>query len=145
MIKNYLLPLFIVVFSFGLCAQNTNAPTGRWTTSDDETGEAKSIIVIYEQDGGYYGKIDKILTEGRQDVLCTECSGKQKDQPMLGLVIVKGLKKSGDFWKGGTILDPQKGAEYKLSAWFEDDPNVLFIRGKHWTGIYRTQTWKRVK
>ncbi len=30
--------------------------------------------------------------------------------------------------------------------WFEKgQPDELRVRGKHWTGLYRTQTWYRVK
>ncbi len=144
MIKRYFLLPVIAVLSLGLAAQRTDAPTGRWQTLDDETGEAKSIVEIYEQDGKYFGRIAKILTDNKTAV-CTECSGKRKDQPIEGMVIIENLEKSGDTWKGGTILDPKKGAEYRLSAWFEEDPNTLFIRGKHWTGLYRTQEWKRAR
>lgn len=144
MIKSYtFLILIAVLFSCGLGAQTTDLPTGRWQTLDDETGKAKSVIEIYEQDGKFYGKIAKILT-GNDDAVCDKCSGKDKGRPMLGLVIIKGLEKNGDFWDGGTILDPQKGSEYKLSAWYEgENSDKLFIRGKHWTGLYRTQTWVR--
>ncbi|MEM9928660.1 MAG: DUF2147 domain-containing protein [Bacteroidota bacterium] len=144
MIKHYLFLLSIAVFSFGLSAQSTDAPTGRWQTFDDETGETKSIIEIYEQGGKYFGRIAEILTDNK-DALCTKCTGKKKNQPVKGLIIIENLSKSGDQWKGGTILDPEKGAAYRLSAWFEEDPNTLFIRGKHWTGLYRTQEWRRAK
>ena len=133
---------FLVLATTEISAQN--APTGRWETLDEETGQASSIIEIYEQKGKYYGKIAEILTENK-DAICTECSGKQKDAPLLGMVIIKGLEKDDDEWNGGTIFDPQKGAEYRLSAWFDGDPNKLYIRGKHWTGLYRTQTWQRAK
>ncbi|WP_020568079.1 DUF2147 domain-containing protein [Neolewinella persica] len=145
MAKRYTFLLFIAVFTLGLSAQSTDVPTGRWQTLDDETGETNSIIEIYEQDGKYFGRIVEILTDNK-NALCTKCSGAKKDQPIKGLVIIENLEKSGDYWKGGTILDPKKGADYKLSAWFENsDSETLFIRGKHWTGIYRTQTWKRKK
>ncbi|MFK8162758.1 MAG: DUF2147 domain-containing protein [Lewinella sp.] len=143
MAKRYTFLLFITVFTFGLSAQSIDAPTGRWQTFDDKTGETKSIVEIYEQDGKYFGRIVEILTD-QKEALCTKCSGKKKNQPVKGLVIIENLEKSGEYWKGGTILDPQKGADYKLSAWFENnDTKTLFIRGKHWTGLYRTQTWKR--
>lgn len=142
--KPYFLLFLIVVLSFGLSAQSTDVPTGHWQTFDDETGEVKSIIEIYQDGNSYSGRVAEILTD-KKDAVCEKCSGKQKNQPVLGLVIIKDLKVSGDHWKGGTILDPQKGAEYKLSAWFEEDPNTLYIRGKHWTGLYRTQTWKRAE
>ena len=128
--------------SLALGAQ-TDSPVGRWATTDDETGEKKSIIEIYEKGGKFRGRIAEILTDNK-DAVCDKCTGKDKGAPMLGLVIIDGLEAEEDYWAGGTILDPQKGAEYRLSVWYEDDPDVLYIRGKHWTGLYRTQTWKRM-
>ncbi len=134
--------LLALFFATGLQAQ-TDTPIGRWATIDDESGEKRSVIEIYERDGKYFGKIADILTDNK-DAVCEECSGKDKGKPMLGLVIIKDLEKDDDYWSGGTILDPQKGAEYKLSVWYEDSPDKLYIRGKHWTGLYRTQTWERM-
>jgi uncharacterized protein (DUF2147 family) len=120
------------------------SPLGVWKTVDDETGEAKSQVTIYERNGKLYGKITKILTD-RPNAKCEDCPGKKKGQPVQGLIIIEDLVPYEDYWKGGTILDPQKGKEYGLSVWFENsDPDLLFVRGKHWTGLYRTQNWYRV-
>ena len=140
MAKRLLYCLLLAFTTTSLFAQDS--PVGRWETHDDETGEVKSIIKIYEQNGKFYGRIDEILTDNK-DAVCTECSGKQKNAPILGMVIIKDLERDGDEWNGGTIFDPQKGAEYRLVAWFEDNPDEIFIRGKHWTGLFRTQTWTR--
>lgn len=143
--KNLLVTCCLIVFAAftTLSAQGLDTPEGRWKTIDDETGETKSIIEVYANGDEFEGKIAEILTNNK-DAKCTKCSGKQKNAPMLGLVIIKNLEADEDYWSGGTIMDPQKGAEYKLSAWYEDgNPDVLFIRGKHWTGIYRTQKWQR--
>ena len=143
MFKQSLLIAFFALFATGLFAQSLTSPAGRWATIDDETGERKSIIEITESNGTFSGSIAEILTNNK-DAVCEKCTGKQKGKPMLGLQIIKGLKAEDDYWSGGTILDPQKGAEYKLSVWYEDkNPDVLYVRGKHWTGLYRTQTWKR--
>ena len=37
------------------------SPAGRWKTIDDETGKTKSIVVIREERGKLYGKIEKVL------------------------------------------------------------------------------------
>lgn len=140
----YLFTLFsLLVFGAGLGAQSLDTPAGRWKTIDDETGEAKSVIEIYKDGNAYSGRIASILI-GNDDAVCEKCDGKQKNAPVLGLVIISDLTSEDEGWSGGTILDPQKGAEYRLSAWYEDNnPDVLFIRGKHWTGLYRTQQWQR--
>lgn len=132
--------IFLLSMS-ALCAQMS--PLGLWETTDDETGEVKSRVKIYEESGLLYGQVTEILTD-RKDALCDLCKGERYNQPVLGMVIIEGLKKDGDRYRGGKILDPEKGAEYKLVAWLDDDPDVLNIRGRHWTGLYRTQQWRRV-
>ena len=135
--------LTLVLSSVTLLGQ-TNTPEGRWKTIDDDTGEVKSIIEIYRRGNAYHGRVAEILT-GNTDALCTECSGEKKDAPILGMVIIEDLVADDEpkSWTNGTIFDPQKGATYGLSAWYEDNPDVLYIRGRHWTGLYRTQQWLR--
>lgn len=132
----------LLAFAF-MMAQSS--PVGVWKTIDDETGEAKSHVEIYEQGGKFYGKVIKILTD-KKDAVCSECDGDKKDKPVMGMVIVEDLASYKDYWKGGTILDPNNGSEYKVSMWYEDGKaDELQVRGKHWTGLYRTQTWFKVK
>ena len=120
-------------------------PVGTWKTIDDNSGEARSHVEIYEEEGKFFGKISKLL-QADPGTLCDECKGDKKNKPVLGLVIIENLQPHKDFWKGGTILDPESGNDYKCSIWFDDDnTEVLKVRGKHWTGLYRTQTWYRVK
>ncbi|MCP9236406.1 DUF2147 domain-containing protein [Lewinella sp. JB7] len=122
------------------------SPVGRWKTIDEDTGQPKSIVEIYPEGDRYSGKIAEILTDNRTAV-CTECSGSKHNRPILGMVIIEDLEPADDnepTWEGGTILDPQKGSTYKLTVWYADDkPDELYVRGKHWTGLYRTQKWFR--
>ena len=37
------------------------------------------------------------------------------------MVIIEGLKKKGSEYKGGTILDPEKGKEYKCKIWLDEN------------------------
>jgi len=121
------------------------SPTGTWKTIDDETGEAKSHVEIYKKDGKLHGKITKLLRKP-QDTVCEECPGKKKNKPLVGMVIIDDLEPYKDYWRDGTILDPESGKEYGCSIWFEDgQTGELKVRGKHWTGLYRTQTWYRVE
>lgn len=120
-------------------------PVGTWKTIDDNSGEARSHVEIYEQNGKLFGKIAKLLLADPSTV-CDACKGDKKNKPVLGLVIIEDMKSNKDFWKGGSILDPESGKDYGCSIWFDDgNTDVLKVRGKHWTGIYRTQTWYRVK
>ena len=118
------------------------SPIGIWETVDDQSGEAKSHVEVYEEGSEIFGKIVKILKKD-PDATCTECKGSRKDQPILGMILMENLKKDGERWKKGKILDPENGNQYKCTIWIED--HNLKVKGIHWTGISRTQTWHRVK
>lgn len=118
---------------------------GEWKTIDDDTGEAKSIVNLFEKDGKIYGKVKKILRKDKRDVRCTECEGDQKNQKVEGMVILKNLTKDNNKYSGGTITDPENGKTYDAKIWVkEGDPNTLMVRG-YVSFLYRTQEWKKVK
>ncbi len=141
--KKGILLVLLTVSSFYLAAQN--AVIGTWKTIDDGSGEAKSHIDIYEKEGKIFGKITKLL-DSEPGVVCENCKGSRKDQPVLGMVILEDLQAYKDYFRKGTILDPENGNTYKCSIWIEkENPDELKVRGIHWTGLYRTQTWHRIK
>ena len=135
---------FIAVAGAAL-AQNT--PVGKWSSIDDKTKEAKAEITITEVGGVLSGKITKrLLKDAKPDDKCEECKDARKGQPILGLEIVRGVKKDdgADVWSGGKILDPDNGKEYSLKLTPEDGGKKLAVRGSLF-GIGRTQTRVRVQ
>lgn len=115
---------------------------GVWKSVDDRTGDAQSHIEIYEQDGQLFGKIKKLLTSA-PETLCDKCPGDKKDTPLVGLVIIEKVKPYKDYWRKGKIMDPEDGSIYGCELWLEE--GNLKVKGKHWTGLFRTQTWYRVE
>jgi uncharacterized protein (DUF2147 family) len=139
--KRTFFTLLFVMFAGILSAQ----VTGKWKTIDDETGQAKSIVEIYEKDGKIYGKIVEILNPAKKEAKCTKCKGADKDKPILGLVIIKGLTKDDDEWTDGDILDPNKGKLYSCTISL-DGKDKLKVRGYLGVSLLgRTQVWQRVK
>ena len=136
--------LTVVAFLFVLFSINAQSVFGKWKTIDDETGEEKSIVEIYEDRGKVYGKVVEILNKDRVDIVCDKCEGEKKDQPILGMIIIEDLEKEDAIYKGGTITDPQKGNEYKCKIWLdEENANMLNVRG-YVAFLFRTQNWYRV-
>lgn len=134
--------VFLVCAIFVGTAQDV---IGKWKTIDDETGEAKSIVEIYKQDGKIYGKVVEILNPSKKNATCDNCPDEAKGKPILGLVILKDLKKDGDEYSGGTILDPTSGKVYK-SLIALDSPDKLKVRGYvGFSLLGRSQYWQRVK
>ncbi len=116
---------------------------GKWKTVDDETGEEKSIVEIYQEEGKVYGKIIEIFDPVKRDLPCEFCEGEDYNKPVLGLNIIKDMEKSGDVYKKGTVVNPEDGKVYDCRIKLDDDnPNRLQLRG-YIAFFYRTQYWIR--
>ena len=122
------------------------SPVGLWRTTDEKTGEAKSEVRIVDNAGVVSGKVEKLLRKGADPkAVCSQCSDDRKDQPLVGLEIIRGAKKSEGktVWEDGKILDPENGSSYSLKLTPVDAGNKLEVRGS--IGPFgRTQTWTRV-
>ncbi len=121
-------------------------PAGLWKTIDDETKQEKSLVRISDNGGVFTGTIEKLTDPAKADSKCEKCEGAKKDQPIVGMTIIEGVKKNADepYWDGGTILDPNNGKTYKVRLTPKDDGKTLEVRG--FIGpFYRNQTWLRVQ
>jgi uncharacterized protein (DUF2147 family) len=107
------------------------SPVGRWKTFDDATGKATSVVSIWEEKGKLYGRIEKLIDPDPKDPDpgCDRCEDELKDKPLIGLRILWDLRKDGDAWSGGRILDPDNGKVYKCSITVEHDGEKLKVRG----------------
>jgi uncharacterized protein (DUF2147 family) len=136
--------LVLLLFSMATL-WSQNKVVGKWKTIDDETGQEKSIIEIYEKDGKVYGKVLEILDVEHKKSVCSNCSGTDKNKPILGMTVIKGLSKDGDEYNSGKILDPKNGKLYKCYITLENK-DKLKVRGYIGISLFgRTQYWYRVK
>jgi uncharacterized protein (DUF2147 family) len=124
-------------------------PAGLWKTIDDETKQEKSLVRITDTAGVFSAKIEKVFDASKQDARCDKCSDERKDQLVLGMTILRNVKKnSGDaeLWDGGDILDPNNGKVYKVRLKPMDGGKKLEVRGYIGAPLFgRTQTWVRVE
>jgi uncharacterized protein (DUF2147 family) len=118
---------------------------GTWQTIDDETEQPKSVVRLWQEGGELKGQIVEILKPAKKANRCTECSGERKNQPIEGMVFIWGMKKEGDAWEGGRILDPNNGKEYKAIIRLSNNGRNLDVRGFiGFSLIGRTQNWNRI-
>lgn len=139
-----------IVISILFCSLNLWAQSsivGQWKTIDDETKKPRSIIEIVETNGVFSGKIIKLFREPteEQDPICDKCVGALKDQRVMGMQNLNGLKKDSDTqWSGGEILDPKNGKTYSCKAELIEGGKKLKLRGFIGVSLFgRTQTWER--
>lgn len=142
---------YFLKITLSLCFLGTgllaNTVVGTWKTIDDETGAPKSLVEITESNGEFKGKIVKLFRKPEEDQnpKCDKCDGVKKDQPLIGLEILWGLKKDSDTkWSGGEIMDPKKGKTYSCKMEVIDEGKKLKVRGfLGFSLLGRTQTWEK--
>jgi uncharacterized protein (DUF2147 family) len=120
------------------------SPIGKWKTIDDTTGEARSIINIWEKDGEIFGSIESLFRKPHENPnpLCTKCDGDLRNKPVIGLTILRNLKQDENEWNGGTVLDPEDGNTYKCKIEVVEGGTKLKVRGFIAVSLLgRTQYW----
>ena len=126
-------------------AQEPSA-TGLWQQVDPESGKSQGWFLITEH-GTYEGSIVKMFLtpEDPPNPICSKCSGDQKDQPWLGLTIIKGMMRKGLDYEGGTILDPRYGNLWGAKMTLSPDGQDLTVRGFALIDVLgKNQYWKRL-
>ena len=137
-----------VFFAPTMKAQSSHdTPVGRWQTISDVTGKPNGAVEILDSAGELAGR----LIAGRDPVefetrLCDKCPGDRHNKPMKGLVILSGVRRDGDEWGGGEILDPDIGRVYRVKLKLADAGKKLLVRGYLGVSLFgRTQTWIRME
>ena len=105
--------LIVVMMLYSTIAFAQDNVIGFWTTIDDETKQPKSVVQIYEYNGHYFGRVVDVL---KNKQATAKIPG---NPPIIGLDIIWDLKKDGNKYTGGKILDPQKGKVYGCEIWRE--------------------------
>lgn len=139
----------IVSFPVGLRAESASSvsgsPVGRWKTIDDKTGQPKAIVEIRESNGELEGRIVHLFRPPVPHPECIKCTGTRRNQPVLGMQILSGMRQVGSEWIGGRILDPEGGNLYRCTIILVDGGKALRLRGYIGLSIFgRTEKWLRM-
>lgn len=138
--------LLIALLFISVTGYAQTSVLGKWKTIDDETGKERSVVEIFEKGGKVNGKITKLFREKGedQDPVCLECDEEDDryKKKIIGMEIIRDMKKDGSEFAEGTILDPNNGKVYRCKIWLEG--KELKVRG-YLGPFYRTQTWQPFK
>lgn len=141
--------LFLLFAAFFVMAakpvDNSDVIIGTWQNS---TG--KGHIQIFKTNGKYHGRVawlkepfDKntgrpILDEKNPDPA-------QRNNPIVGLVMMHDFTYEDGEWKNGLIYLPSEGKEYKANIQVKD-ANTLSVRGYIGIPLFgKTDVWTRVQ
>jgi uncharacterized protein (DUF2147 family) len=135
----------ISVYGGSLSIPTDLSPVGRWRTIDDRSGKPRGFVRIYERNGEFFGRVEASLNPLDAAEKCDRCGDDRKDQPVIGMELIRHLKKAGaDEYNSGEILDPDTGIVYRCKIKLTDQGRKLMVRGYLGVALLgRTQIWYR--
>jgi hypothetical protein len=122
-----------------------DSPVGLWQPLSS-AGKPLGLIRIFEAGGLYYGRIEPSFPGDDRGERCTRCTGARHNQPIIGLLLMRHLRRQNGEYVGGDILDPDTGRVYDCTLRLIEGGRELIMRG--FLGISllgRSQTWQRLE
>lgn len=137
--------ILAAIISLGSMARAQATPVGLWNTISDKDGKPEAVVEIREVDGQLSGVVRELLVAADpQDSICGKCTDDRKGQRIIGMEILRHMRRDGDEWNGGEILDPENGKTYRATLKLVDGGKKLLVRGYVGLPIFgRSQTWVR--
>jgi uncharacterized protein (DUF2147 family) len=148
-VRNFILAITVLLFGAVLARAAEPSAVGLWEQVDEKTGKAESWFRITERNGVYEGAIVKVFDsppgEDADHWTCDRCEGDEQGKRVIGLKLIKAMRRNGLNYENGTIMDPRDGQVYRALMRLTPDGQTLEVRGYLGISLFgRSQTWNRL-
>ena len=143
----FVLAGFMVLGAAAGSAATEASVSGLWQKIDAETGKPVGWFLFVERNGLYEGVIAKLFPRpgDPKNPICSSRRDDRKDAPLLGLALIRGMKRNGLSYQNGNIIDPRNGDVYSAMMTVSSDDKTLTVRGYLGIALFgRDETWYRL-
>jgi hypothetical protein len=120
--------IVMLAIASAAAAADQDTPDGLWQPLDS-SGKPLGLIRIYRDHDLYFGQIEPSSADDSPNERCVRCTDERRNQPIIGLVIIRNMRREGDVYLGGDVLDPTTGRIYGCRFHLIEGGRRMIMRG----------------